>query len=134
MSSTHVAERRERIPIAELLFPTDLAPESERAFEHARFLAQSFAARLTLYHAVEFPDPAYVHWGFNRSHAVWLEVERSAREQLLHKAEALSVRHAVEVERAASAQRALLAMIRRTQPDLVVMATHGRSGLGHILL
>ena len=120
--------------VRDVLYPTDLTPEAERAFEHARFLAESFQARLTLYHAVEFPDPVYVHWGFNRSHAVWLEIEKSARQQLLHKAETLSVSHAVEVERAASAQRSLMALIRKQQPGLVVMATHGRGGLGHVLM
>jgi nucleotide-binding universal stress UspA family protein len=135
-ATTAAAEvRREpAYQVRDVLYPTDLAPESERAFEHARFLAESFQARLTLYHAVEFPDPVYVHWGFNRSHAVWLEIEQSARQQLLHKAEALPGSHAVEVERVASAQRALLALIRKQQPDLVVMATHGRGGLGHMLM
>ena len=100
--ATPVAAETGREPafqVRDVLYPTDLAPESERAFEHARFLAERFQARLTLYHAVEFPDPVYVHWGFNRSHAVWLEIEKSARQQLLHKAETLSVSHGVEVER-----------------------------------
>jgi nucleotide-binding universal stress UspA family protein len=120
--------------VREVLFATDLAPESERAFEHARLLAERFQARLTLYHAVEFPDPVYVHWGFNRSHAVWLEIEKSARQQLQHKAATLGVSHAVEVERVSSPQRSLMALIRKQQPDLVVMATHGRGGLSHMLM
>jgi nucleotide-binding universal stress UspA family protein len=128
------ARREPAFHVREVLYPTDLAPESERAFEHARFLAEGFQARLTLYHAVEFPDPVYVHWGFNRSHAIWLEIEKSAERQLQAKADTLQVSHAVEVERTASAQRSLLTLIRKQQPDLVVMATHGRGGLSHMLM
>lgn len=122
------------VQVREMLFPCDLTAESERAFEHARFLAESFQAQLTLYHAVEFPDPVYVHWGFNRSHEIWREIERSASQQLSRKAETLHVSHKVLVERASSAQRSLLELIRKTQPDLTVMATHGREGVSHLLL
>lgn len=122
------------VPMRELLFPSDMSPESERAFEHARFLAEHFAARLTLYHGVEIPDPIYVHWGFNRSHEIWLHLEQAARERLSRKAETLHVSHKVVVERVCTAQRSLLDFIRQTQPDLIVMATHGRAGLSHLLL
>jgi nucleotide-binding universal stress UspA family protein len=91
-------------------------------------------AQVTLYHAVEIPDPVYVHWAFNRSHETWLRVETTARELLERRAEALHVSHNAFVERTSSAEQALLAFIRKTQPDLTVMATHGRTGLGHLLL
>ena len=120
--------------LREVLFPCDLSPESERAFEHARFLAESFQARLTLYHAVEFPDHAFVHWAFDRHRNIWNEVEQSAREQLARKAGTLRVSYDVLVERSGSAQCSLLELIRRTQPDLTVMATHGREGVSRMLL
>jgi nucleotide-binding universal stress UspA family protein len=122
------------VQIREVLFPTDLSPESERAFEHARLLAERFCASLTLYHAVEVPDPSYAHWAFNRGRQIWAHVEETAKELLARKAELLHVSHAVHVERAASADQALLAFIRNMQPDLTVMATHGRRGLQHLLL
>jgi nucleotide-binding universal stress UspA family protein len=40
----------------------------------------------------------------------------------------------VVVERTSSAHRALVSYIRAQAPDLVVMATHGRAGLSHLLL
>jgi nucleotide-binding universal stress UspA family protein len=120
--------------IREVLFPTDMSEESERAFAHARFLAERFGARLTLYHAVEVPDPSYAHWAFNRGAEIWAHVEDTARELLKRKAEPLGVAHQVCVERAASAHHALLAHIQAAQPDLTVMATHGREGLRHFLL
>ncbi len=123
-----------RLRLREVLFPSDLSPASERAFEHARFLAERFEATLTLYHAVEIPDPSYAHWAFAHGHEIWCRAEEAAREALARRAENLGVSHTVMVERHASAPVALLDFIRRTQPDLVVMATHGREGLLHLVL
>lgn len=122
------------IQIREVLFATDLSAESDRAFEHARLLAERFQAHLTLYHAVEVPDPSYAHWAFNRGREIWCHVEATARELLARRAEPLHVSHSVHVERVGSVDRALLAFIRQEQPDLTVMATHGREGLSHLLL
>lgn len=122
------------VRIREVLFPSDLSTESGHAFEHARLLAERFQARLTLYHAVEVPDPVYAHWAFNQSQEVWRHVEDTARALLSRKAETLQMKHDVFVERASSAQNALLDFIHKSQPDLTVMATHGREGLSHLLL
>jgi nucleotide-binding universal stress UspA family protein len=135
-SHSAVAEtgRAPRLRVREVLFPSDLSPGSEVAFEQARFLAERFEATLTLYHAVEVPDPSYAHWAFAHGHEIWCRAEQAARETLEGRARALGVSHTVVVERQASADAALLEFIRRTQPDLVVMATHGRAGLAHLVL
>ncbi len=122
------------VSIREVLFPTDLSPESDRAFDHARFLAERFEASLVLYHAVQIPDHRQAHWAFAHEHEVWETAERHARECLLRRAETLKVSHRVIVERRVSVHRSLLEMIRATQPDLTVLATHGREGLSHLLL
>jgi nucleotide-binding universal stress UspA family protein len=128
------ARREPLIQIREVLFTSDLSSESDRAFEHARFLAESWQAHLSIYHAVEVPDPSYAHWAFNRGRELWCHVETTARELLARKAEPLHVSHSVHVERVGSVHRALLDFIRQAQPDLTVMATHGREGLSHLLL
>lgn len=133
-SESHGPRAEALVQIREVLFPADLSAESERAFEHARFLAESFEARLTIYHAVEVPDPSYAHWAFNRGREIWCHVEETARQLLAHKARSLAVSHELCVERASSAHHALLGFIRKAQPDLTVMATHGREGLRHLLL
>jgi nucleotide-binding universal stress UspA family protein len=128
------AQHRESTSIREILFPSDLSPEADRAFEHARFLAERFGARLTVYHAVEVPDPSYAHWAFNRGREIWEHVEETAREVLTRRIDGLAVKHQVCVERASSAHHALLGFMRRSEPDLTIMATHGREGLQHFLL
>jgi nucleotide-binding universal stress UspA family protein len=122
------------ICIREVLFPTDLSPESDRAFDHARLLTERFQASLTLYHAVQVPDRRFAHWAFDHDHEIWEQAEKEARRCLHRRAEILSVSHQVVVERTVSVPRGLLALIRKTQPDLTVLATHGREGLSHLLL
>jgi nucleotide-binding universal stress UspA family protein len=122
------------VRIHDVLFPSDLSPPSDRAFDHAAFLAERFGAMLTIYHAVEVPDPSYAHWAFQSARDIWIQVEKSAREELTRRAQSLHVSAEVQVQRAASVQQALLSFIHDAKPDLVVMATHGREGLSHLML
>jgi nucleotide-binding universal stress UspA family protein len=118
----------------EVLVPTDLSSGSDRALEHARVLCQRFGARMTLYHAVEVPDPTFAHWAFAHGHQVWCQASKSAESALRWRAEQLDVPTEVVVERTSSAHRALVQRIKDTRPDLTVMATHGREGVSHLLL
>lgn len=122
------------VSIREILFPTDLSPEADRAFEHVRFLADRFGASVTLFHVAEVPDHRFAHWAFAHGHELWDHAEKLARECLERRAETLATTHRVVLERKSSASRGVLDMIRTTQPDLTVMATHGREGLAHALL
>jgi len=120
--------------IRDVLFATDLSPEADRALEHAGLLSERFGARLTLYHATEIPDPTQPHWAFAHEHEIWRRAEREARCHLAAEAARLPVECKVEVERVTSPSRAILHRIRHCEPDLTVMATHGRSGVRHLLL
>ena len=126
------------IPIREILVPSDLSAESEQALEHANVLARSMAAHLTLFHAVPLPDHAYPHWAFGHCHDAWLQAQEIARECLERDVADLDPpplsAPRIVVERATSVPRALLTHIRNSQPDLTVMATHGRDRLAHVLL
>jgi nucleotide-binding universal stress UspA family protein len=135
-----VHEARQRVKetvmvaVRDVLFPTDLSPESDRAFDHARFLAERFEASLTLYHAVPVPDHRFAHWAFAHEHEIWERAEREARDALERRAETLRVSHRTVVERQVSVPRAVVDLIQAYQPDLTVLATHGREGLSHLLL
>ena len=118
----------------EILVPTDLSDHSDAALEQAAILAGRFGGRITLYHALEFPDHEYGHWAFGERPCVWDEQERLAHDHLADCAEALAVPHETLVERTASPMRALLSRIASTMPDLTVMATQGRGALAHLLL
>jgi nucleotide-binding universal stress UspA family protein len=120
--------------IREILFPTDLSPAADQAFDHARLLCARFQAALTLYHVIQVPDEEHAHWAFARDHEVWAEAERRAAECLERRAETLSVSHRVVVERQVSVRQGLIETMRALQPDLTVLTTHGRDGLAHLLL
>ena len=119
--------------IRRVLFPSDLSPSSDRALDHAQLLAERFDARLTLYHVVEAPAAAGpLTWNPAREAA--RRAEEGARAHLERRAERLHVPYTVVVYQRPSAPPALLRYIAATRPDLTVMATHGRSGLRHLVL
>lgn len=121
--------------LREVLVPTDLSPGAERAFEHARLLCKRFGARMTLYHAVEVPDPIYAHWAFAHGHQVWCQAAMAAESSLRCWAGRVDDGQVdVVVERSSSAHRALVQRMKATHPDLTVMGTHAREGWSHLLL
>jgi nucleotide-binding universal stress UspA family protein len=122
------------VSIREILFSTDLSPESDRAFEHVQFLADRFGASVTLFHVAEVPDHHFAHWAFAHGHEIWDHAEKLARECLERRAETLKAKHRIVLERKSSASRGVLDMIKTLQPDLTIMATHGREGIAHALL
>lgn len=118
--------------IQTILFASDLTPESDVAFEHARSLAERFRARVTLFHALEMPpercegpvdaqDDRRGRWGAR------------VRQQLCQRARGLTVPFDIVVDEGhvgghVLADLAVLAVIERTQPDLTVMAVRSRKG------
>jgi nucleotide-binding universal stress UspA family protein len=119
----------------EILWPTDLSPESRPALDHVRALADRFSAQVTLYHAVPRPDLEYQPWPRGGSmDGYWSAAADAAHLQLAELAESLATRHTVCVEKVISPARAIVSWIRANRPDLVVMATHGHSGLSQLLL
>jgi nucleotide-binding universal stress UspA family protein len=122
------------VSLRTVLVPTDLLTDTDCALGHAKFLAERFGARITLYHATEVPEHRFAHWAFSHNHEIWMQAEQDARLALERRKEALGPDTETVVERTGSAQRALIAYIRKTQPDLTVMATHARTGVPHLLL
>ena len=118
----------------DILVPTDLSPVSDGAAEQAAVLARRFGGRLTLFHALEFPDHDAPHWAFGDRAAVWAEHDRRAREQLAACASRLGVPCQTVVAHAGSAAVALLERIAEVPPDLVVMTTHGRHGFRRMVV
>jgi nucleotide-binding universal stress UspA family protein len=122
-----------------ILFPSDLSPESDAAFEHARFLADRFGARVTLFNALEIPWSEYRRWATGPEDEVWERLAANARRELERRAKALNVPYEVVVREGVPAVPALVDLvlvdlIHRTQPDLTVMATHRRGAMGALFL
>ncbi len=118
-------------PIRAILHPTDFSGPSDLAFRMACALARDFGARLVVLHVVEFPanvypeatrheDPALRH------PALWDQVRglRPPSPDVPVDYRLADGDAAAEVVRAAA----------ETGSDLIVMGTHGRSGLKHLLM
>lgn len=120
--------------IREILFPSDLSPASDLAFEHARLLAERFRARLTLYHAVETGREGAGDEPDAPERERLRRAVENAHQHLDRRVEGLSFDHRVVVEPRPHAGSSLLDLIAMLRPDLLVMATHGREGLAHLVL
>jgi nucleotide-binding universal stress UspA family protein len=118
-------------PIRTILHPTDFSGPSEIAFRMACALARDCGARLVVLHVAEFPanvypeatrhdDPALRH------PALWAKVRR-----LRPPSPEVPVEHRLADGDAAEE---VLRAARETGSDLVVMGTHGRTGLRHLLM
>ena len=127
------------IDIRQILFATDLSPASEAAFQHARLLAERFEARLTIFHAIDIPAAVYAREGADHDEDIrarWAERARAAIDRQFPGGSAaceVIVRTDV-VAPAVFVDVALLEFIAQRRPDLVVMATHARTGLARALI
>jgi nucleotide-binding universal stress UspA family protein len=122
--------------IRKILLPTDFSAPSERAVGYAATLAKSLGASVHLVHVLENPSMVGSAW-----HAADMT---SVREQRYHDGRAklaavASTLHrpadlvSVEVRTGLAADEIVDAAI-DYGCDLIVMATHGRSGLPHLVL
>jgi nucleotide-binding universal stress UspA family protein len=118
-----------------ILVPTDFSTSSQRALDAAVKLAVAFGAKLTITHSCEVPGYAYV--GMMAPPIDYLTPLREAGDALLLKATA-SVREQVPgvtaMLRSGAPWQQTLEVAREIGADLIVMGTHGRSGLAHAFL
>jgi nucleotide-binding universal stress UspA family protein len=126
------------IDLRHILAPTDFSPPSDHALKYAAALAEKFGAELVLLHVVQdlgtfYPDPAMaapaigggldqltaaVHAGFDRA------IEEHHLQRLAPRREVREGAAAAEIVRFAA----------EAKTDLIVMGTHGRTGLAHVVL
>lgn len=126
------------ISLKTVLVPTDFSPTSEQALRYARALADAFGATLHIIHVIEEPygQPWAVEaYGFSLA-ALQDEWVKEAQkriatiltpdEQQRYRAETSTVLgHPVSE---------ILSYARERQVDLIVMGTHGRGPLGHVVM
>ena len=118
-----------------VLHPTDFSPPSQYAYEIATELAEKHQAALLVLHVVETLGPENVSYGEAVSQPqpesyrqrLWADLRRNAPplrptvqvEHLLAEGDTVT-----EIKRVAEEQHC----------DLIVLGTHGRTGLSHLLM
>ncbi len=123
--------------VQRILWATDLSPVSEAAWPYVLMLADLLTAEVILLHAVRpaelagladhpVPPPA----GWMERYLAPLEQELERRQRAV---EALGLRARRKIVVGTPAE-VIVVEAQGEQADLIVMGTHGRSGLSHVLL
>jgi nucleotide-binding universal stress UspA family protein len=119
------------LPLNTILYPTDFSKCSDAAIPMARALARDRGAKLILLHVSPIEviaDGAYVAPMDPR-------VYKDALEELRQRLEGPDLKLAIEVDlRQGDAANEIVAAADDWRTDLIVMGTHGRGGLGRLLL
>src|SRR5262249_50085981 len=120
-------------PIATILHPTDFSAPCEEAFRVACALARDLSARLVVVHVAPAPPPVTpAHMPVVPA----LPVDPRETLELMRQrfqATAPDLPMDCRVEQGDAAAR-IADTARETQCDLIVMGTHGRTGLGRVLM
>lgn len=122
--------------LSTVMVPLDGSDLSERALSFAAQLARALSTDLLLVRAVSLDSPSYAYGGYMGLADVHAQVVPAAAEYLDAVAERLKrqgVRARIKVLQG-SAPQALLTFAQETPNDLIVMTTHGRSGLSRWLM
>jgi nucleotide-binding universal stress UspA family protein len=121
------------LTIRTILHPTDFSEAAERALEVAHSLARDHNARLVLLAVPPLPPPPH-KYPFPPGQTEYASVVRGVRQRVHALAAGIvdvPVEHAVHVGLPGPA---ILAAAREHHADLIVMGTHGRTGLTRLLM
>lgn len=119
------------LPIRTILHPTDFSERSELAFRVACSLARDYNARLVILHIVEPPMAVAGEGVLMVPPPVDMEPLRKRLQQLRPEDCTIAIEH-----RLIQGDPALeiLEVAELANCDLIVMGTHGRTGLGRLLM
>jgi len=122
-----------------ILVPTDFSPPSDAALEYARMLAAKFGSTLRILHVVDDPSSSsdFVADGFSPStDEIQEALTGSARKRLEHlmtSGDRLRFHTYVDAVIGTPAE-AIIDYAGATGTSLIVMGTHGRTGMAHLLM
>lgn len=122
-------------PVHKILVPTDLSPGATRAMHVAVELAATFDAELTLLHVLPVPADIALWYAEGLSWPLD-EIYPAARREISAVADALRKRHPKvdSLLGAADPRTQILETAKEIGADLIIMGTHGRTGITHLVL
>lgn len=117
-----------------ILVPTDFSESSKKSFNYAAAFAEQFKAAILLLHVVEpyptLPEAPLMYLDDLQKLAV-----KQAENHLKSLVESLSPRVPVEILVEVGQNWSTIADVARERAvDLVILSTHGRTGLAHVVL
>lgn len=137
VDSMETSDTLDVLEIRRILYATDFSRHGTHGFRYAITLSKHFKAKMIILHAISLPPtiPADPTGGVALTdYFEELEEESKARlKEMLHQAES----NGVEAETLlvdGAAHKAVLQEAKRLGVDLIVVGTHGRTGVEHLLL
>ncbi len=131
-------DEREKFAPRAAVVPFDFSDNATAILPLARFFARHFGTRLTLLHVLPDPDEfSHGRFGAGTSYAEIQRDTRQAREAALRQLEEFCAREFPRSEiararvRQGPAYREIIHEAQESRTDLILMATHGFSGLRH---
>jgi nucleotide-binding universal stress UspA family protein len=119
------------LPIRTVLHPTDFSDQSDLAFRLACSLAHDYGARLILLHVAEPPVAAYEMGILIPPPTIDLDLLRRKLQKMHSRDPKTSVEYRLEQGDAATE---ILRVADEINSDVIVLGTHGRTGLGRLLM
>ena len=125
------------ITLKRILVPTDFSEASEAAVRYGRALAEAFGASLDLLHVVEDPFVyAPTSEGYIPPPQFFEEMEKNTRkrlEQVLPPADRQKLNARLVIKKGSPFVE-IIRYAKSEDSDLIVMGTHGRGPIAHMLL
>lgn len=120
--------------IKTLLCPVDFSQMSRAVLDYAVFMAQSHQAQLKLIHVV---DQLHGFDSYKILHMTAIEIthemERQARTQLKELVATLPIQATFDIRFGRAADEIVI-QAKEDEVELIVMGSHGRSGISHLLV
>lgn len=120
--------------IKTLLCPVDFSQMSRAVLDYAVFMAQSHQAQLKLIHVV---DQLHGFDSYKILHMTAIEIthemERQARSQLKELVATLPIPATFDIRFGRAADEIII-QAKDDEVELIVMGSHGRSGISHLLV
>jgi len=123
----------EKIAVRNILYLTDFSRSSEAALPCAKALACAYGAKIHALHVL-VPDVFTYMTPDSPAEAFDLQEEAAAKELKTLEKRLADVPHTAEIARAADVWSGVEAKLKERPVDLIVLGTHGRSGLGRFVL
>jgi nucleotide-binding universal stress UspA family protein len=124
------------IAIKKLLVPTDFSEYSQHALKYAAAFAEGFSAKVYVLHVHESNSQGVVFEGMVYDSELVAKAEAKAKADLNIVVAQLTAR-AIQAEPVFAAGQPYNQIVReaeRLEVDLIVLATHGRRGVSHLIL
>ena len=122
--------------IKKILVPTDLSEFSLAAVEYAASLAEMYGAKIYMLYVTDGEPNLAFPTVDRHSETIPRDSEGEAKKQLHHfvYGNVIQVRNVPEIVRVGKAQVEIPRFATEAGIDLIVMATHGRTGFAHVLM